>query len=141
MKIKQFISCLFITLLILPLPIMAQITYAPTQPAPVTSILSARGQLTTTATVTGFAAQGAGRRSYVTEAICVNITSTVTAMNVLDGSTVLATIPCPVTSTNGAVTRFDPPLRGTANTIMGMALVVATTTTTYGGLIGFAATQ
>jgi hypothetical protein len=105
------------------------------------AIVSGAAILSGTNTSSLIAAQGAGIRTFITQVHCVNSSaSTVTVGRVLDGTTVLAYVPCPATSAVGSVTTFSPPLVGTANTALGMAVTVSATTA-YATAMGYIGTQ
>lgn len=72
------------------------------------------------------AAQGAGVRIYVTEVCVANSSATDSVVEVKDGTTVVWRLPCP--QKGGAVQKFDPPLRLTANTALNMAALTGGTT-------------
>jgi hypothetical protein len=94
------------------------------------SFAAASGGLVTTTGVTAKAAAGAGIRNYVTGATVQNSNgSTSTDVQIRDGAsgTVLARL-WAQSGGGGASVKFDPPLRGTANTLVEIAEGTATAT-------------
>jgi hypothetical protein len=85
---------------------------------------SAAAGVNTTSTVITVAAAGAGQRNYIKQVVCVNTSTTPTEIQFKEGNTVIAHAPCPEIGAAGANTPFDLPVRGTANTAMGVAFSV-----------------
>lgn len=113
-----------------------------TIPASSWSYAAASGGITNTTGVTAKAAAGAGIRNYVTRAQIVNgHASTGTDVQIRDGASGTVLWRGWAESAGGGVTAvFDPPLRGTANTLIEIACGT-TGTATYINLQGFVAAE
>ncbi len=81
-----------------------------------------------TAFASGLAAPGAGVRLWITNVTIANSSASFCTVDLRDGSggSVLWTVPVP--ATGGAVVRFDPPLKLSANTALAFDASAATTT-------------
>lgn len=121
-----------------------QVAYPLALPAKSWSYAAAAGGLVSTTGVTAKAAAGAGIRNYVRSAEVINSHATIsTEILIRDGAagTVLARLWAQAAG-GGAAFTFDPPLRGTANTLIEIAEV--STTATAGVLVnlqGFEAAE
>lgn len=103
---------------------------------------AASGGITNTTGVTAKAAAGAGIRNYVTRCQVVNgHASTATDVQIRDGASGTVLWRGWAESAGGGITAvFDPPLRGTANTLIEVACGT-TGTATYFNLQGFTAAE
>lgn len=77
---------------------------------------STYGSKTNTTNLTLQSAPGAGKRVYVYQAFCVNVSASTAAVGLLKYSTTtVAAITCPPASARATPTVFDPPLQFPAN--------------------------
>jgi len=111
-------------------------------PASSWSYAAASGGITNTTGVTAKAAAGAGIRNYITRCQVVNGHATVsTDVQIRDGASGTVLWRGFAQAAGGGVTAvFDPPLRGTANTLVEVACGT-TGTATYFNLQGFVAAE
>ena len=108
-------------------------------PASTWQYASVSGGITDTADDVAKAAAGAGVRNYVTSCQVINAHATQgTEVVIKDGSTVIWRGWAEPTG-GGCAARFDPPLRGTANTAINVTNI--TTGATYFNLQGFVAAE
>lgn len=119
---------------------LVSVLYA--NPANTWSYAAASGGITDTTGVTAKAAAGAGVRTYVTRLQVINgHASTSTDVQIRDGASGTVLWRGYASSGGGGVTTvFDPPLRGTANTLVEVACGT-TGTATYFNLQGFTAAE
>ncbi len=90
---------------------------------------SATGGITTSAATAMMAAGGAGVRNYLHGIQFKNTSATASEIVVLDGATVIWRAHVSASMTIGDSGKFDPPLRGTANTALNVQLLTAGTAT------------
>lgn len=119
-----------------------QVTIPYAIPAQTWSYAAANGGITNTTGVTAKAAAGVGIRNYVTSVQIVNAhDSTGTEVVINDGAAGTTLWRGWAEQTGGGVSaKFDPPLRGTANTLIEVACVT-TGTQTYFNLQGYSAAE
>ena len=97
-----------------------------------TNLVKGGGAKTDTTDQSIMAAGGSGVFNYLCWIAVYNSSSTNTAVNVKDGSTIVAVIPLP--AYGGAVFALPVPIRGTDNTAFNLAAVASVTTAQlYGG--------
>jgi hypothetical protein len=89
----------------------------------------ATGGITNTSDVAIAAAAGAGIRNYLQTIWFKNTAATASEIVIKDGSTVIWRGHVGASMTVGEFVRFDPPLRGTANTALNVALLTTATAT------------
>lgn len=119
-----------------------QVTYPYALPGSTWNYAAASGGITNTTGVTAKAAAGAGVRNYVTSAQVINgHASTATDVQIRDGASGTVLWRGFAQAAGGGVSAyFDPPLRGTANTLVEVACGT-TATATYFNLQGFTASE
>ncbi len=110
----MFRCLFFLALVLLPATAFSQQMVEEKEP---TNFVSGNlaSDVTDTTVTSVIAAQGANVKVYLRSIVVSNSSATATRIDILDGSTVKASIHT-AASGGGAVVRFDPPLAGTANT-------------------------
>lgn len=118
------------------------VNYSYALPGSTWSYAAASGGITNTTGVTARAAAGAGIRNYITRAQVINGHATVsTDVQIRDGASGTVLWRGFAQAAGGGVScKFDPPLRGTANTLVEVACGT-TGTATYFNLQGFQAAE
>ena len=119
-----------------------QVIYPYANPNQQWTYAAASGGITNTTGVTAKAAAGAGVRNYITRAQIINGHATVsTDVQIRDGASGTVLWRGFAQAAGGGITAvFDPPLRGTANTLVEVACGT-TGTATYFNLQGFTAAE
>ncbi len=86
---------------------------------------------TTAQTILTVAQQGTGVFGYLYWAQCVSTSATVAVAIIKSGTTTMAVVPCPVSSTYGAPIRFNPPLKLTNSNTAATIEASTSITTAY----------
>jgi hypothetical protein len=101
---------------------------AQSPPVPTRLLYTGYSASAATTTYNLLSAPANGLRYYISDVSCVNTSSTVTALALRDGTTVIWNVACPVSSVPSII-KFDPPLRQpTAATAFAANPITAATT-------------